>query len=362
MIFVAQASYTCNMNLIRRIFLFLSFPLVFISCYTTHTLPVEIVRPAEISLPENLESLLILNRSLLVIPDTLLNGTTIVIESSPEYLYNIASTEAILSMAHYINEIPSGIYVLPEHILEMLPEDSIYVKGVFTPEEIRDITFELGVTGLITLDYLRISDSLFTREYHQLFDREYRSFYVAAFQRNITVLIRFYDILENEIVDEYILEDSLTFFAPNSTWAKETAVSLLIMDTDFVKSTYMDAAWQIGFGYARRITPVYVPEERLFYSGKLPWLKKGGKFILETKWKDAEDLMLKYSQHENSRKAAAAFYNLAIISEMENDLQLARFYAEMSLKKYHTLRAQDYHRLLEKRIEEKPVIDRQLVF
>jgi len=347
---------------IIRISLLLAIPLVLSSCYISHSIPIEIVRPGEIEIPGNINNIVILNRSLITISDSILADSVIVIETIPEYLYNVASTSAVRNLAEIIAEIPSRISAYPENVLETLPEDSIYVKPVLSVYELLEIDLEPDVNGLISLDYLSITDSLVSDVNYPFSSGAFIPSFVAGIHRRITAIWRFYDLNESELIDEFISRKLLLFFSPNSEWDVFTATNLLLTDVNFILETYEETGWKTGYGYARRIIPVFIPEERTIYSGRYIWLRRSFRRIVNNRWKDAEDLLLTHTRHENPRKAAAAFYNLGFISEMESDLQQARFFVEMSIKRHPSAKARNYHQILEKRIEEKPGIDELLIF
>ncbi len=347
---------------ITRISLLLAVPLVLSSCFISHSIPIEIVRPGEIEIPGNINNIVILNRSLITVSDSILADTVIEMETIPEYMYNVASTSTVRNLAETITKIPSRISAYPENVLETLPEDSIYVKPVFSVNDLLEINLEPDVNGLISLDYLSITDSLVLDVNYHFSSGVFIPSFVAGIHRRITAIWRFYDLNESELIDEYVSRKLLLFFSPNSEWDVFSATNFLLTDVNFIKEIYEETGWNTGYGYARRIIPVFTPEERTIYSGKYIWLRRSFKYMVNNKWKEAEDLLLTYCRHENPMKAAAAFFNLGFISEMESDLQLARFYVEMSLKKHPTAKARAYHQILEKRIEEKPRIDELLVF
>jgi hypothetical protein len=342
------------------------FPLLFLpalsSCYTVSTISVEILRPAELSLPAEINQVAVLNRSLLNVPDSLLNDSLVVIETSPEYLYNITTTEAVKSLGYFVRKIPSALDIPEELILESFPEDSIYLPGRLKRNELSDLALELETDALITLDYIYINDELRTELLYQLSRGAYEPYHVAYISRQISVVWRFYYLSALMMIDEYLFTDSLRFYARHSDWEAINAIQNMLVDVDFIRSNYLETGYLLGYQYAKRIAPAFRLEERSYYSGKSFWLKRAGKYISRAKWDQAEEILLNYIRHENPQKAAAAFHNLALIGELESDLELARFYVKMALRYYRSEFISDYLELLEKRIAEKKIIDQQLVF
>jgi hypothetical protein len=332
------------------------------SCYTTSSISVDILRPAEIALPAEINHIAVLNRSLINVPDSVINDTTVVIESMPEYLYNLTTTEAVKSLGFIVQEIPSVLTIPNEYILESVPDDSIYVPARLNNNELSELAFKLETDALITLDYIFINDRLGTDTLYQLSSGIYEPYYVAYISRQVSAVWRFYDLGRLIMLDEFIFKDSLKFYARKSDWEAPNAILLMRNDLDFIRTSYLETGYHLGYYYAKRISPTFSPEERNFFSGKTIWLKRAGKFISQNKWDAAEEILLSFIRHENPQKAAAAFYNLALISEMESDLELARFYVKMALKYYQSEFYYDYLKLLETRILEKRIIDQQLVF
>lgn len=345
----------------KYIFSLLLLP-VLSSCYTTSSISVEILRPAEISLPAEINHVAVLNRSLINVPDSVLNDTMVVIETLPEYLYNLTTTEAVKSLGFIVQEIPFVLTIPDEHILESFPEDSIYVPARLNSNELSVLAFELETNALITLDYIYINDSIGTDLLYQLSRGAYEPYYVAYITRQISAVWRFYDLTRLSLFDEFIFKDSLKFYARQSDWKAFNAILMMRGDLDFIRTNYLETGYHLGYQYAKRIAPAFRAEERSFYSGKAIWLKRAAKFISQNKWDNAEEILLSFIRHENPQKAAAAFYNLALISEMESDIELARFYVKMALKHQQSEFISSYLKLLETRIVEKKIIDQQLIF
>ncbi|MFO7666701.1 MAG: DUF6340 family protein, partial [Desulfobacterales bacterium] len=266
------------------------------------------------------------------------------------------------SLGFIIEEIPSALTISDAHILESVPEDSIYVPARLNSNELSDLAFKHETDALITLDYIYINDRLATDLLYQLSRGAYEPYYIAYISRQITAVWRFYDLTRLSLFDEFIFKDSLKFYARHSDWEALNAIQNMLIDVEFIRSNYLETGYHLGYHYGKRIAPTFRLEERSFYAGKTIWLKRAGKFISRNNWDAAEDILLSFIRHENPQKAAAAFYNLALVSEMDNDLELARFYVKMALKYYQSEFISNYLKLLETRIVEKKLIDQQLIF
>lgn len=77
---------------------------------------------------------------------------------------------------------------------------------------------------------------------------------------------------------------------------------------------------------------------------------------------EARKIITPYTRHENPKKAAIAYFNLALIGEMEDNFDLALRYITISHSLYKSAIIADYLAVLEKRFIEKKAIDNQLIF
>jgi hypothetical protein len=333
----------------------------FSACRTTSYIRIEVLQPASFQSPSHIQSLAVINRSLITQPDSIPGDSLFQVENSPEYLYNIASTRAVNSLAGLLNEPPAKFRVSSEHVLEVPAIDSISVKEIFHPDDLQTINQELQVDGLISLDYISIDDIVFPGSEYFLWEGQYQNYYFAVIERRITALWRLYDMYALKMIDSFLVRDSILFSSPNSSWIAQDALFAMLSDTIFVYSTYEESGHEIGAGYARHIAPAFSPVSRAYFTGNSRRSKRGGRYLAENDFQKAERIFRNYTRHENRKKAAMAFHNLAIIHEIKGDFVRAIQSVEKAKELLNSPVIEEYHTILLERIEQKKIIDRQLL-
>ena len=334
---------------------------IFSACRTTSYIHIEVLQPATFQSPANIQSLAVINRSLITQPDSIPGDSLFQVENSPEYLYNLASTQAVKSLAGLLNEPPAKFRVSGEHVLEIPPIDSILVKRIFHPKDLQDLNHSLQVDGMISLDYISIDDVVYPKSDLILMEGIYQTYFFAVIERRITGLWRFYDMQNHNLLDNFLLKDTLLFPSPNSVWVVQNALSAMLSDTLFIQSTYEETGYQMGAAYARLIAPAFFPVSRTYFTGNSRRSKRGGRYLAENDFQKAEQIFRNYTQHQNNKKAAKAFHNLALIYEIRGDFNSAIQAVERAGELFNSPVIKAYHQTLLKRAEQKKIIDTQLL-
>ena len=336
--------------------------LVIISaCRTTSYIHLEVLQPASFQSPAHIQSLAVINRSLITQPDSIMVDSILQVEDSPEYLYNVTSTQAVKSIAGLLNEAPAKFWVSEDHVLEVPAIDTISVKRIFHPDELQTINHDLQVDGMISLDYISIDDVVYPKSDLILMEGVYQPYYFAVIERRITGLWRFYDMQNHGLLDNFLLKDTLLFPSPNSVWVVQNALSAMLSDTLFIQSTYEETGYQMGAGYARHIAPAFLPVSRTYFTGNSRRFKRAGRYLSENDFQKAEVIFRNYTRHENNKKAARAFHNLALIYEIRGDFIPAIQSVEKAKEFFNSSVIEEYYTILLERMEQKKIIDRQLL-
>lgn len=330
------------------------------SCVTVSFIELEVLKPTEKNLPETISGLAFINRSLIPQPDSLLKDSTSLPESSPEYLINLASTEAILGISTILADNPKGFIITEEEILETLPNKDLLPMPEFNKVELGEFRDQFKAGGLISLDYFMIDDELRQETNFALNDGSYLPYFTAYIAREVITIWRLYDLETRQLLDDYLLTDTLLFFYHQSSWDPVTARNMILRDRDFVFDTYLTAGFQMSLQYAKRIAPYHAIEYRPFFSGRALWLRRSYRNTASGDFSSARHIMLKYTGHENPRKAALAYHNLAVLSEAAgNHEEALRLIEEATSRRDHHMIRQ-YQMQLIKRMEEIKRIDEQL--
>jgi len=154
---------------------------------------------------------------------------------------------------------------------------------------------------------------------------------------------RIYDPSSKVILDEYIFNQSVVFSGRGIN--PLVAASALVGRKDAVNQVSNKA----GHGYALRIIPFRLRVMRDYYVKGTNNFKIAKRKAQVGKWDDAGLLWEKETANSSSKVAGRACYNMAIINEINGDLESALKWAQKSYEETNNKLALRYVRILENR-------------
>ena len=164
---------------------------------------------------------------------------------------------------------------------------------------------------------------------------------------------RIYDPSSKLILDEYIYNESVNFTGRGIN--PLIAASALVGRKDAVNQVSNKA----GHGYALRIIPYRVRVMRDYYVKGTNNFKIARRKAQVGKWDDAGLLWEKETNNSSTKVAGRASYNMAIINEINGDLDSALKWAQKSYEDTNNKLALRYVRILENRRYKNEVLKSQ---
>jgi hypothetical protein len=162
---------------------------------------------------------------------------------------------------------------------------------------------------------------------------------------NLTMGIRFYDVVHKTVIDEQ-------FFRRTNTWesaaaSKAEALAKLITKTN-ASSNLSEA---IGNDYAYRIAPMPIRVSRMYYRKhkKAPAIELGARMASVNRWSEAIDAWKEGVSMADQKRAGYLTYNVAVAYEVIGDLNNALKYAQDAFIKYGNKDARGYVSTLQSR-------------
>ena len=181
---------------------------------------------------------------------------------------------------------------------------------------------------------------------------------VTQAQVNIVTTVkmgwRIYDPAKKYIIDEYPMYDNLTVTANASTIINTTEALL------GRKEAIKQDANRLGHIYADRIIPYWIKVTRDYY------IKGSNNFKVATRkartgnWDGAGELWLKETENTKRKIAGRACYNMAILGEINGDLDAAISWAQKAYENYNNKLALQYVNVLKNRKIKNQRADYQL--
>ena len=298
--------------------------LIFLICGAP-TITFDALFPAELSLPSEMKTLAIIDRSqidkkgLKIIEGGLTGegigqdklGSQICIDGLFRQLNNSRRIQPVRTSKQYTN---SGLGVA-------FPEPLGW-------EEIAKLCEEFHSDAIISLE---------------IFDSDFLGNMVR-----VKAGVRLYDPTSRMIIDEITFHQDKTWSQPVHNVAG--AVMRALDQNQVVK----DAAFETGVRYGQRIAPTWFSVQRIYYQrGKgNDDLKEGARMMEVNDW-DAAIESLNQAMNDRHRKVKGrTAHNLAVIYEILGEYDLAKEWAQAAWGKYRNKDSKDYAYILGQRIAE----------
>jgi hypothetical protein len=161
---------------------------------------------------------------------------------------------------------------------------------------------------------------------------------------------RIYSPADRAILDEFIVAESIVFGGRGGN--PVAAVAGMIHRKDAVKEVSRKA----GNIYAMRLIPYRLRVNRDYYVKGTSNFKTAKRLARLGRWDEAGELWKLDTTHPKRKVAGRAHYNMAIISEINGDLDSAVSWAEAAYSKYRIKRGLHYTRILSNRQYDQEVL------
>lgn len=164
---------------------------------------------------------------------------------------------------------------------------------------------------------------------------------------------RIYYPSTRSILDEYAYNESIVFTGRGVN--PLVAAATLIGRKDAVNQVSNKA----GHGYALRILPYQIRVTRDYYVKGTNNFKIARRKAQVGKWDEAGQLWEQETNNSSMKIAGRACYNMAIINEINGDLDTALGWAQKSYEDYNNKMGLDYVRILERRRYRNDILKEQ---
>ena len=294
--------------------------------------------PPDISFGEIPETILVLNNSPVFTVDS----------SSNELMQSISEDQEFIIDTIMIHNFFDGLFsVLDEsHVdylrnmkyIEIRSPNTGVIPDALSLASVIDFCEDYSADAVIVLEYIDLNI-----KYNHGFLNNYLSGYMVeafiALERKL--IWRIYDYT-GAILDQHILND--TIFWSNQGYFKEDAYGGLPKPTDVIRAGFYSA----GQDFGRRISPHWQTVSRIYYRIRN---------IDQVDQSLNEDFLLELSEHNNKKKSYKACFNLAYLSELEDNLRSALRWLEIAeIKNPSSPYADMYRKVIEERIATRDMI------
>jgi Family of unknown function (DUF6340) len=316
------------------------------SCSTTNLMSLSVMQPAPVTIPPYIKNIGIVNRSRASDDNKTANAIHNVVSLESNSLITAGAEASISGLADELIKSNRFTEVRP------LPVDLRTFGAGVLPSSLSWNTVEKICSE-------NKMDALFSLEF---FDTESKLSYAGTSTSNHTSIVnipvieqqvnmltlvktgwRIYDPSTRNILDEYLISKDIQISGRGIN--PLVAAAPLAGRSEAVKQ----AANQAGQTYACRIVPYWIRVSRCYYVGGDDNFVVAKRMAQTGNWDEAAKLWQQETTNSKRKLAGRACYNMAIISEIHGDVDMAIQWAQKAYENYNTPFALRYVNILRDR-------------
>ena len=334
---------------------FITSMFVFFSCSTMQTMVIEIPQRSNKELPQSIQSLTMVNRTL----DS--RYTDLPSDSLQKIFYKAQFN--IDTVVYDFQSVDTTLQALGELLFESGRYDFVIPKNRFlsfnrnafltTPmpwPEVEQLCNTYKTDAVLSLDHFktRVITKYDRESYFNPMDNEYYPAYMAAMRIEYEALFRVYEPMQKRIVSSDFVRDTLVW--------DNVDVSTRDLFSRFtqVKQALTEAGIDIALKYSDKISTQWREERRRYFTKGSGRLEQAAQIAETGDWKSAISLWNDIIEKANSKSVKSkAQLNIALGYEMLGDINEAVSWAVKSYETMYRQATYDYLQILKKRVNEQ---------
>lgn len=351
--------------MIRKIILG-GFVILAVACGGRKNVLIDTMRPAEINVDPNIQTVLVLDRTKpskknewLTIGEGVLTGEGIMADraSAQELVNSLKNTlqrspryKVLIASERLEGNSLTAVFPEPLALHEQHKLLRRYKADAIIALEILDTDF------IVTKGQRSTTKRVSNRENRNEVEKKVNEWFAEGVG-NIKVGIRMYDPIKRTLVDQQLLSKTNTWKAKGETEAQAIAA---LIDKD---EATRNLCRRLGHDYAFKIAPMPIRLNRSFFiKGKdSEALEKGGRLAEVGSWNKAievwQEAIAKASKQKDKARIA---YNIAVAHEVLGNLPEALEWAQKSYANYDSKDGLRYANQLKARMQDEEIVENQL--
>lgn len=328
-----------------RILIIISTTLAMSACLTLGTVEIEVIQPAKITVPSNINSILIVNNSLTYPIDSFTNDIQ-------KGLFQLDTTTTQL-LAYQVNEV---LNESPRFDSSKLVNDIYFRKAedLLQPIEwngVNSLCSQFEVDALLSLEAFGIHDTIVKTSYYDGY-----SYYSYS---NLVLIVnsmwRIYLKEEKQILEKRIHRDTIYLDEISSKRDYLRAITQPRAINYLADKIAINVSTQI----ADRMAPYWLPIQRDLFIHSNKQMQQAAKLAYKDNWRDAAQIWKLLTENENKKIAAGACHNMALVCEVEGKFDIALIWLEESLEINDSFTSREYYKQIQLRIKNSAKLDEQ---
>jgi len=316
------------------------------SCATFRYLPVDLTSPAKEPLPNDIQSLTLVNRA---VDRRFTNDPADTIQlrfyqaqfNLDTMMYDVASSDTLLqTLAILLFESGRFDVVIPEE--RFLMKDSLNLYSVpMSWDDAEKLTKAFNTDAVLSLDFYKtqVRAEYGRKQDYSPGEDRYFTLYAAGMEIGYIANFRVYDPRKKEQVTNLFISDTLYWsdadYDLNTMFRRFTPVKRGLIEAG------IDAALEVS----GKIAPVWNQQRRAYFDKGNKVLRQTNEMVQNHDWEHAREIWAESAAKSRSRVEKSKYeFNIALACEMVGDLDEA---IRWSLKSYETMYRPVTYRYLE---------------
>jgi len=351
---------TYNQRYLNRTYLWIYFLGVLILLLITSCNPttqIQVLQPAAFAIPDHIETVVTINRS--IPPKKFWNTVEGAITGESIGQDKEGARNALGALTNILTQTPR--FIVKQSGIEMEGSGNFNLPLPLSWEEVSRICKQYQADALVALeaydtDVLQNCNPIETKSKDKEGNTVVETRYDARLSTDVKLAWRMYDLKGQQIIDEFMVAEGLDW--EESAATHDGAIELL-PNRQFTVNETSSAA---GSSYGMRIAPVWINVERTYFKDHkgTPQMENANRFAKIGKWKAAAAQWQILVNSPDQKLAGKATYNMAVANEVEGKLSSALEWAEKSYTQFGNKKAKSYINTLNHRIREQERVNQQM--
>lgn len=269
------------------------------SCATVKYAPLDVKKAAQITFPENIVNITIVDNAGMVMTDSIIKAKDLDVET---VLQGKTKDVFVQSLTQFLKEDNYfyGVNFYPRIFNENIKYDT---QGILLSSTIQKIAKETDADAILSIDLVNCS-------YQKALIRDNYGFFFSGIQGEIDLSIRIYDKNGNNLANPITFKDSQLLGSR--------------LGEVLYSGAYEDFALQASENVLHMLIPYWEQQERYYYLGKSKQMKEAEEYAKDNQWAmAARHWGTAYEETDKSKQKAQLAANIALANEYLDDVDNA---------------------------------------
>jgi len=299
---------------------------------------VQVMRPAQIDVPKNVQKVVLVNRYKPTGKNTWINVLEGLFTGEMLMADRRGADQALNGLMDGLRDSPRYEVVMsntemPGNGLGLFPEP-------LTPAQVQNLCKQYKTDALLAIEAFDSNVSVATQPKTRTEKQNGKDVTITYFEGretvNVTIGWRIYSAETGAVLDQNQVYKTLFFNSQGNS--PQQAIANLVFPADAVARTGYDGGWV----YASRIAPSWVWVSREFYGSGSSGMRKAKQMARRGDWENAAVVWKSLTNSPKTKVAKRATYNMAVAAEMMGNYDIAIEWARKAANTYNLRRANNY--------------------